>query len=313
MINVIVKAYESVAEGIVALDLQPSSAPLPDWTPGAHIDLHLPNGLVRQYSLCGPQDSANYRIAVLDAPQSRGGSRCVHSDLKPGQELTISGPRNLFPLIEDGEAYCLIAAGIGITPILSMARRLSALGKTFKLHYAVRGLERAAFLDEMSAAFGTALHMHIGNETTPPIDWASLIGTGRGNERLYVCGPEAFMDLITHTAEAQGWSTDRLHRESFVASQEVLETDQDFEVEIASTGDVFTIPVGVSCASVLDEAGVFIPLSCEKGVCGTCLTRVISGDIDHRDLFQTPKEIAANTHFTPCCSRAKSGRIVLDL
>jgi vanillate O-demethylase ferredoxin subunit len=313
MINVTVKACEIVAEGIVALDLEPTSGGLPDWTPGAHIDLHLPNGLVRQYSLCGAEGHSGYRIAVLDAPQSRGGSRSVHADLKPGQGLAISAPRNLFPLIEDSETYCLIAAGIGITPILAMARRLIALGKAFTLHYAVRGLERAAFLDEMQAAFGPALRLHIGDETTPPIDWAGLIGSAHGRERLYVCGPEGFMDLITRTAAAQGWNSDRLHRESFVAVQDVCDTDQAFEVEIASTGEVYTIPVGASCASVLDEAGVFIPLSCEQGVCGTCLTGVISGEIDHRDQFQTPEERAANTHFTPCCSRAKSGKLVLDL
>lgn len=313
MINVTISHIKLQADEILGLELASQDGPLPAWTPGAHIDLHLPNGLVRQYSLCGCPTRDTYSIAVLNAPHSRGGSSCVHSDLKAGAAIAISEPRNLFELNEDANAYTLVAAGIGITPILSMARRLNALKRPFVLHYCVRSQARAAFLEELKAVCGDQLKLHIAPDAVSQPDWSDLLLQRVDNQRLYVCGPDGFMDLVTQTAAAQGWPQERLHRESFVPGQTSEADDVPFEIEVASTGEVFTIPVGVSAASVLDAAGVFVPLSCEQGICGTCMTRVISGTPDHRDYFQTPEEKATNLHFTPCCSRSRSARLVVDL
>lgn len=314
MIEVRVASRATVAQDIVRLDLVAlDGAPLPPFTAGAHIDLMLPNGLVRQYSLSNdPARREHYRVAVLRDPASRGGSAVVHEALREGTTLRIGPPRNLFSLDEDGDDFVLLAGGVGITPILSMAHRLAALGKAFALHYCARDATRAAFLDEASALFPAQLHRHFDAAPETRLDLDRALAGPAPTRHLYVCGPRGFMDFVVEGARARGWAPDQIHQESFAAAP-VDAGAGSFTLRIASTGQLIEVRPDQTAAQALENAGVFIPLSCEQGVCGTCLTPVLDGQPDHRDLFQTDDEKAANTQFTPCCSRARSPVLVLDL
>jgi vanillate O-demethylase ferredoxin subunit len=236
---------------------------------------------VRQYSLCNdPQDAGRYVVGVLREAASRGGSAAVHEQVHEGQQIAIGAPRNHFALHAGRPArHLLLAGGIGITPILAMARQLAREGADFELHYCARSRERMAF---------TALH-------------------------LYVCGPRGFMDAALGHARASGWSEDRLHCEFFAGEAVQREGDAGFEIEVASTGQVVRVAPGQTVVQALAGIGVEVQTSCEQGVCGTCLTRVLAGEPEHRDMYLTEDEQAACDQFLPCCSRAKSARLVLDL
>ncbi|MGA0611694.1 PDR/VanB family oxidoreductase [Caldimonas sp. KR1-144] len=310
------KALE--AEDICSLELVAADGgALPPFTAGAHIDVHLPGGLVRQYSLCNdPRESQRYRIAVLREAASRGGSQAVHDALREGDVLTIGAPRNHFELSGEGERALLLAGGIGITPILCMAERLAATGTPFELHYATRSRARTAFLDRIgSAAFASQVRFHFDDgPAAQRLDLAAVLAQPRAGTHLYVCGPKGFIDAVLATARAAGWREPQLHWE-FFAGAEVAARDGDaaFEVELASSGRVIAVPAGLSVVQALAQAGVEVMVSCEQGVCGTCLTRVLQGEVEHRDSYLTPDEQAAHDQFTPCCSRARSARLVLDL
>lgn len=316
MITVRVAACRQEALDIRSFELiRPDGGALPAFSAGAHIDVHLPDGQVRQYSLCNhPQESHRYQIGVLKDPASRGGSSAMH-ELSEGVELQISEPRNLFPLAHEAKRSLLFAGGIGITPILCMAERLSHSGAEFELHYCARSAERAAFIDRIrQSAFSDRVSFHfddgVGGE---PLDAATVLAAPEPDVHLYVCGPGGFMEHVLSTARAQGWAETNLHREYFSAAPTAQANDGSFEVQLSSSGQVLQVPADQTVAQVLEAAGVIVPLSCEQGICGTCLTRVLEGEPDHRDLFMTEAEQAANDQFTPCCSRAKTPRLVLDL
>lgn len=316
MIKVRVASRARAAEGIVRLDLVCAEGrDLPPFEAGAHVDLFLENGLTRQYSLCNdPADRGRYQIAVLREPTSRGGSAYVHEALTEGATLDISVPRNLFALDEAAEEHLLFAGGVGVTPILAMARRLHALGSPFVLHYCARDRSRAAFLDELSAApFAEAVRLSFDAEPDTRLDLDATLARPAPERRLYVCGPDGFMTHVIDGALARGWTPAQIRKEHFAAAPVAEGEDQPFELLIASTGQVVPVAAGQTAAQALEAAGVFVPVSCEQGVCGTCLTRVTDGEPDHRDAFQTDEERAANDQFTPCCSRARSPRLVLDL
>ena len=316
MIKVRVASRAQAAEGIVRLDLVCAEGrDLPSFEAGAHVDLFLGNGLTRQYSLCNdPADRGRYRIAVLREPTSRGGSAYVHETLIEGATLDISPPRNLFALDEAAEAHLLFAGGVGVTPILAMARRLHALGSPFVFHYCARDRSRAAFLDELSTApFADAVRLSFDAEPETRLDLDTALAKPTPGRRLYVCGPVGFMTHVIDGAVARGWTPAQIRKEHFAAAPVSEGEDRPFELLIASTGQVVSVAADQSAAQALEAAGVFVPVSCEQGVCGTCLTRVIDGQPDHRDAFQTDEERAANDQFTPCCSRARSPRLVLDL
>lgn len=316
MIKVRVASRARAAEGIVRLDLVCAEGrDLPPFEAGAHVDLFLENGLTRQYSLCNdPADRGRYQIAVLREPTSRGGSAYVHEALTEGATLDISVPRNLFALDESAEEHLLFAGGVGVTPILAMARRLHALGSPFVLHYCARDRSRAAFLDELSAApFADAVRLSFDAEPDTRLDLDATLARPAPERRLYVCGPGGFMTHVIDGALARGWTPAQIRKEHFAAAPVAEGEDQPFELLIASTGQVVPVAAGQTAAQALEAAGVFVPVSCEQGVCGTCLTRVTDGEPDHRDAFQTDEERAANDQFTPCCSRARSPRLVLDL
>jgi len=312
MITVRIEAKTAVAQDVCALTLVAADGgALPAFTAGAHVDVHLPGGLVRQYSLSNdPAETHRYVLGVLREAQSRGGSRAVH-ELAPGQTLQVSMPKNHFPLAAQARRSLLIAGGIGITPILAMARQLASEGAAFEFHYAASSAERMAFRADIEASdWAEAAQFHVGHER---LDVKQLLAAQTGDVHVYVCGPKRLIDAVTDAAQGLGWATERVHRE-FFAGVDAAPTGQDraFEIELRS-GQIITVPADRSAAHALIAAGVPLLTSCEQGVCGTCLTRVIAGQPEHRDLYLTPEEQAANDQFLPCCSRALSDRLLLDL
>ncbi|MBV1788493.1 PDR/VanB family oxidoreductase [Marinobacterium sp. D7] len=314
VVQVVHKRYETADVALFELAM-PSGSDLPSFTAGAHIDVYLPGGAVRQYSLCnGPDETDRYLIGVLRSATSRGGSEAMHAQVMEGDLLTISTPRNLFPL-HPAEHTLFFAGGIGITPILGMAEQLSKRGASFELHYCARSEEHAAFLKRLeTSAYSDKVFIHFDDGApSSHLDLPASLRSDHADTRLYVCGPQGFMDWVIGTARAQGWPADRIHSESFGGTSNAGVQGDSFEVELKRTGAVYTIAADKSVATVLLEAGFDIPVSCEAGVCGTCMTRVLEGEIDHRDSYLTDEERAKNDCFTPCCSRAHSPRIVLDL
>lgn len=317
MIEVLVQSKNREADDIYSFELvRPDSRPLPAFDPGAHIDVHLPNGTVRQYSLYNsPAESHRYQIAVLKDPASRGGSIALHEQVEAGDRLQISEPRNLFPLSAHADQSLLLAGGIGITPILCMAQALAGAGEAFEMHYCARSQSRMAFarqIEQSPFARHTRFHFDDG-DPQQLFDADAVLANPHPGRHLYVCGPSGFLDYVLSRAEANGWPSEQVHREYFSAAPVSHDNDGRFEVEIKSTGQVIGIPADRSVLHVLEDAGIDIPVACEEGVCGTCMTGVLEGEPDHRDRFMTAEEHARNDKFTPCCSRAKSGRLVLDL
>ncbi|MBT9552951.1 MAG: oxidoreductase [Hydrogenophaga sp.] len=289
---------------------------LPAFSAGAHIDVALPNGLVRQYSLCNPPgETGRYQIAVLRDAASRGGSQAVHDAVAEGSTLRISAPKNHFPLATEAAHHLLLAGGIGITPLLAMAERLTAQGGSFELHHCTRSRERTPFVSRIAAsAFARHVqHHHDDGDAGQRLDLAGTLARAPQGTHLYVCGPTGFMDAVLAAGRAAGWPEERLHREYFAAAPVDHANDGSFELEIASSGRVIPVRAEQSALAALLAAGLDIPMSCEQGVCGTCLTGVKAGTPDHRDQYLTPEERAANNQFLPCCSRASSARLVLDL
>lgn len=316
MIDAVVVSRNDEALGICSFELAAADgSPLPAFSAGAHIDVHLPGGLVRQYSLCNhPEERHRYLIGVLDDPASRGGSRSLHQQVGAGASLRISEPRNLFPLTAGARRSLLFAGGIGITPILCMAEQLSHSGADFELHYCARSCERAAFLERIRhSPFADRLFVHFDEQPETALDIAQVLGGAHDDVHLYVCGPGGFMQHVLESARSLGWQEANLHREYFAAAALDTSGDGSFSVQVGSTGEVFEVPADQSVVQVLERHGIEIAVSCEQGICGTCLTRVLQGTPDHRDLFLTEQEQALNDQFTPCCSRSKTPLLVLDM
>lgn len=304
------------ADGICSYELvRTDGQALPPFEAGAHIDVHLAGNLIRQYSLCNaPGETHRYQIGVLRDVDSRGGSQAMHDHVDLGSVLQISAPKNHFPLVE-AQRTVLLAGGIGVTPILAMAESLAARGAAFEMHYCARSPEKAAFKERLATCgFAAQVQVHYDSgEAEQKLDLATLLAKPEAGTHVYVCGPQGFIEYVMNTAKAQGWPAAQLHVEYFSAAAVDTSGDGSFEVKLASSGQTFTIPAGKTVIKILEEQGVVIPYSCEEGVCGTCLTRVIEGVPDHRDMYLTEEEQAANDQFTPCCSRAKTPVLVLDL
>lgn len=316
MIEVVVTSRTTEAQDICSYELASVDGnPLPPFSAGAHIDLHLPDGLIRQYSLCNhPEERHRYLIGVLKDPASRGGSNSLHAQVHAGTRLTISEPRNLFHLAHEARRSLLFAGGIGITPILCMAERLAQTGADFELHYCARASERAAFVQRLKdSAFAERVFLHFDEQPETALNAAQVLATPAGDMHLYVCGPGGFMQHVLDSARALGWQENCLHREYFAAAPVDSSLDGGFSVEVSSSGQVFEIPADKSVVQVLESHGIEIAVSCEQGICGTCLTRVLEGIPEHRDLFLTEQEQALNDQFTPCCSRSKTPLLVLDI
>ncbi|MCE8022095.1 oxidoreductase [Halomonas sp. MCCC 1A11036] len=294
---------------LVAVD----GSALPPFEAGAHIDLYLDQGLVRQYSLSNAPDQGDrYRLGVLKDPNSRGGSRAVHERLHEGVEVAASAPRNHFPLDASAGHSLLVGGGIGITPMIAMAHALKEAGKSFELHYCCRSRSKAAFLEELEASFDGALKLHFDDQGQGQmLDIASLVDGCGEQTHLYVCGPTGFMNWVIGTARERGLPSERVHFEYFNA--EIDTSGGAFEVEAAASGVTVRVEEGMSIAQALKAAGVKVDVSCEEGICGTCICDVLEGIPDHRDHFLNDEEKADNDQMAVCCSRAKSERLVIDL
>jgi len=282
---------------------------------GAHIDIEAGPGFIRQYSLLNdPAERDRYVIGVLKDPKSRGGSVAMHQ-LKIGDTVAIAGPRNHFPLHAGAAPSLLLAGGIGITPLLCMAQTLHRESKPFSLHYCVRSLQQAAFLSYLSEKpFFSSVSLHCDDgDDVQRLNLEAVLTAQPPDTHLYICGPAGFMDWCIETALRTGFPETQIHREYFKAAETAGQSDHAFDVELASSGKVFHIPSTASILSVLRDHGIEIPTSCETGVCGTCLTGVLGGTPDHRDVYLSAQERAANDIILPCCSRAISPRLILDL
>jgi vanillate O-demethylase ferredoxin subunit len=305
------------AEDIATFELVAADgSALPPFAAGAHIDVQLPGGPTRQYSLCNdPAESHRYLIGVLRDPASRGGSAAMHERVHEGDVLHISTPKNHFPLAHGAVRSVLLAGGIGITPILCMAERLAVAGADFTLHYATRSPARTAFRQRIAgSSFAARVHFHFDDgDDAQRLDIGAAVGRPAAGTHLYVCGPKGFMDAALGAARAAGWPEGRLHYEFFSAEVAPGPDDGAFEVQLASSGRVIPVAKDQTVVAALAAAGVEVPTSCEQGVCGTCLTRVLEGEPEHKDLYLTAEEQAANDQFLPCCSRARSARLLLDL
>ncbi|NPC59336.1 PDR/VanB family oxidoreductase [Caenimonas soli] len=296
--------------------VQVDDGPMPAFSAGSHIDVHLFNGLTRQYSLCNdPREGHRYVIGVLRDPASRGGSRAMHEQVKEGDELCISAPKNHFALAHEAPHSVLLAGGIGVTPILCMAERLSATGASFEMHYCARSPDRAAFRGRIAASsFASSVHCHFDDGAEEQkLDAGALLAAVRADTHVYVCGPKGFMDWILGTARSLGWPATRQHYEFFGTEVAKSDDGESFDVKLASSGKVVRVAKGQTVVQALAAVGVEVATSCEQGVCGTCLTRILEGVPEHKDVYLTPDERAANDQFTPCCSRSKSPLLVLDL
>ncbi|HZY15883.1 MAG TPA: PDR/VanB family oxidoreductase [Ramlibacter sp.] len=318
MVQIAVKVLRKTqeAEGITSFELvHPAGAPLPAFSAGSHIDVTLDSGITRQYSLCNPAgEQHRYRIAVLRDPASRGGSVAMHDAVREGDVLQISEPRNHFPLVQ-AKRTLLFAGGIGVTPLLCMAQRLATLGATFEMHYSTRSPGRTAFQRQIAeSVFADKVHFHFDDgDASQQLDVAAVLGAPRPDTHLYVCGPTGYIAHVVDTAKALGWPTAQVHLEYFGAAPQDTTGDRPFQVKLASSGQSYEIPADQTVVQALQQHGVEILVSCEQGVCGTCITRVLEGECDHRDMYFTDEEKAKNDQFTPCCSRAKSPLLVLDL
>lgn len=310
MLELQVAEIVAAADGVVALELRdPDGGPLPAWEPGAHVDLVLPNGLTRQYSLCGdPGERTHWRLGVLRERDGRGGSAWLHDELRPGMRLQASAPRNHFPLVEADE-YLFIAGGIGVTPLLPMVAAVARRDVPWRLAYGGRTAASMAFADELRA-HGDAVSVSCDDQHGP-LDLATLLGEPRAGVAVYCCGPESLLAAVEERCAA--WPAGALHVERFHARPGALEGERGaFEVELAASGMTVAVGADETIVEALEAAGVDVATSCQEGTCGTCETTVLEGAVDHRDSYLTDEERADGAMLI-CCSRSLSPRLVLDL
>jgi ferredoxin-NADP reductase len=296
--------------------LPPDGQPLPPFSAGSHIDVFLRDGISRQYSLCNdPAETHRYQICVQRDPKSRGGSRTMHDDVKRGQLIDVSWPKARFPLAPAARRSLLVAGGIGITPLISMAEQLARDGADFALHYCTRTQERTAFLERIRRApYASRVSFHFSDGPAEQLaDFARMLATPGPDDHLYVCGPAGFLDAVCDTARQAGWPDSHVHKEYFSAESSATADDSPFDIRLASSGKLLHVAKDQSALQVLSAAGIDVARSCEKGVCGTCIIRVLGGTPDHRDHYLSEEERSRNDQFTPCCSRACGELLVLDL
>ncbi|WP_111767498.1 PDR/VanB family oxidoreductase [Nakamurella deserti] len=328
--TLVVRQLRLEADGVVSVTLaRPDGAALDSWAPGAHLDIELHDGLVRQYSLCGETGrEAEWTVAVRAVQTSRGGSSFVHESLRVGHRVRVSAPRQKFPL-ERSPRYLFVAGGIGITPLLPMIEELAGTGATWTVHYAGRSRSAMAYLDRLARAATGAGHTVVlhPRDSGPRLDLDAVVDDAGDDEAtlVYVCGPAGMIRAARQLVPAA-----RLRTESFDPapdpepvpvttsllvdiSEKPGAADRPFEVQLGVEGAVLTVPAGVPALDVLNEAGADLPWSCREGTCGTCETGVLDGAVDHRDHVLTDAERAAHDCFFPCVSRACGTRLILDL
>ena len=310
--DLVVREAQKIADGVVAIILgAPDGAELPAWTPGAHIDFVLDDDLVRQYSLCSsPSTPDVWRVGVLRAPDSRGGSERVHDILAPGSIVRVRGPRNHFPLVTSPR-YLFIAGGIGITPVLPMIAEADAAGADWRLFYGGRERASMAFLEELAQYVDRVIV--VPQDEQGMLDLETVLGTPQRDTLVYCCGPEGLLAAVEKFCEK--WPPGSLHLERFSAKPQEpsADVDSEFELVLQRSGLTLEVPPDKSVLTVIREAGVSVLASCLEGVCGTCETEVIEGDVDHRDSVLNDEERASNEYMMVCVSRCRSPQLVLDL
>jgi len=307
-----VSEKKPLAKGILELVLSPmSDTILPGFMAGAHVDLHLGDDFIRQYSLTNPSDAPEvYRLAIARDMKSRGGSEYVHDILSIGQEIKVSEPRNHFPLDEEARRHVFIAGGIGVTPVLAMVRQCEATGQDWHLIYATRSPDHCAYRDEL-LSYDKNVQFHYDSEAGGPLNVSQILPEQSVGTHIYCCGPEPMMHAVKNATE--DWPQGHIHFEWFSAdSQAKSSENEEFDVVLDSSGKRLTVSADKTLLEVLRNNGVPIASVCSEGICGTCETYVLSGEIDHRDNVLTPEEKESNEMMMVCCSRGR-GEIVLDL
>jgi phthalate 4,5-dioxygenase reductase subunit len=301
---------ERIADDIHLFELRdPAGGELPAFSAGAHVSLRVPNGLIRKYSLCNdPAERDRYVIAVKREAPGRGGSESLIRDVAEGAKVPVSAPANNFALAKSPAGYLFIAGGIGITPIMAMIRGLTASGGQFKLCYCTRTLAATAFRDELSAPElrGKVKIHHDGGDLAKALDLWPVVEKPQGH--LYCCGPRGLMQAVRDMTGH--WSPSAVHFEAFTEAAEAKPDDRPFTVRLARSGGSIEVPVGKTILEALRDHGLDVPSSCESGTCGTCRTRLVSGEADHRDLVLADDEHATN--IMVCVSRARSDEIVIE-
>lgn len=308
-VTTIVRRIEDLAADVRAFELaDPDERDLPPFSAGAHIDVHLPSGAIRQYSLYGDAIERNrYRLAVRREASGRGGSDAFHREVGEGATLSVSLPRNHFPLA-DARHHMMIAGGIGITPFLAMIGELRRTGGSFELHYCSRTPETTPFLTELAPLAADGVVHHYFSRTARRIDLAQVLAGLASDTHVYCCGPASLMDAVRSLGGTR--LAGRLHFESFGAA-EVVDNDSAFEVELARSGVSVTVPAGETILNALRDAGIEIASSCEAGACLECKTRFLAGTPVHRDLVMTDEDRLS--FLTPCVSGCAGAKLVLDL
>jgi vanillate O-demethylase ferredoxin subunit len=282
---------------------------LPAWTPGAHVDLRLPDGRVRQYSLCGdPAERGRWRIAVKREEEGRGGSRWCHESLAPGAPVLVSAPRNNFPLADTAARHVLVGGGIGVTPLAAMARHLLRTGADFTLHHAARAAAQAPLLPELRALCGDRLVTWFGDEGRRFHPGA--LGPPAEGTHLYLCGPPGMTDAVRAAATTAGWPEAQVHAEAFQPPSDEKFAPEPFDILLASTGARLHVPADRTALAALRDAGIDLPSACENGICGSCLCGYRDGAVVHRDQVLPAAE--RTRRMAPCVSRAR-GRVTLEL
>ena len=312
-IAVRVTRAEKIAEGIHLFEMRPKDGgELPAFTAGSHINLRLPNGLVRKYSLCSdPAERDHYRIAVKREENGRGGSIYLIDNTREGDEWLISAPDNAFALPQRGDNFIFIAGGIGITPFIAMIHALKHdPAKKFKLYYCSRTPEMTAFREELSAPeYKGKVVIHYDNgDPEKALDLWPIVEERKNREHLYCCGPRGLMEAVR---DATGhWSPTAVHFEAFSEADARRPDDKPFKVKLAKSGVTIDVPAGTTIMEAMRTAGHDVPSSCESGTCGTCRTRLLEGEADHRDLVLTEAE--RGSQIMICVSRAKTPELVID-
>lgn len=304
--SVTVSAVREEGDGILGLTLHDAQGrALPNWSPGAHVELVV-DDFDRKYSLCGSPDGDGYALAILREDAGRGGSRHIHAVVRPGMTLKLRGPSNLFRLDESAPAYLLVAGGIGITPILTMADRLKALGRPYAIHYAGRARATMAFVDRLTQDHGAALHLYPA-DAGPRCDLAGLVAALPGGAQIYACGPDRMITALEDLTAALPEGT--LRFEHFSTQGTGLDPDREtaFDVDLADSGLSLRVGADTTLLDALKSVGIDVACDCQEGLCGSCEVTVIDGDIDHRDKVLTRGERAENTRMMTCCSRSRDG------
>lgn len=306
----IVTSRRDVADGVIELEFEAvDGRDFPQWEPGAHIDIVLDDGTIRQYSLCGdPSDRKTVRVAILLEQEGRGGSRRIHEELRAGVPVEVKGPRNHFPL-HASPRYLFIAGGIGVTPLIPMMRAAEAAGAEWRFVYGGRSEATMGYVDELRA-LGERVTIW-PQDTLGLIDLEGLLGTPEEGTLVYSCGPEPLLAAVE--ARCASWPRGALNIERFSAVDVDTSADTGFDVELRQTGTTLHVNEDQTILEVVTEAGVYVPTSCTEGTCGSCETTILEGTAEHRDVVLSPEEQEAQATMMICVSRASCPRLVLDL